>query len=70
MVVRSRTTQTDWNKNIWKQVAGAYDPASVLYDIGKRVVEIYAQAFESGGKPLPSAPAFGHLLARLVQLTD
>ncbi|MEO6421961.1 MAG: CRISPR-associated helicase Cas3', partial [Candidatus Nitrotoga sp.] len=60
----------DWNKNIWKQVAGAYDPAAELRDIGKRVVEIYPQAFESGGEPLPIAPAFGHLLAGLVQLAD
>jgi CRISPR-associated endonuclease/helicase Cas3 len=60
----------DWNKNIWKQVAGAYDPAAVLHDIGKRVVDVYPQAFESGGKPLPDAPAFGHLFAGLVQLAD
>jgi len=60
----------DWNQNIWKQVAGAYDPAAVLHDIGKRVAAIYPQAFESGGKPLPDAPAFGHLFAGLVQLAD
>jgi CRISPR-associated endonuclease/helicase Cas3 len=60
----------DWNKNIWKQVAGAYDPATVLCDIGKRAEAIYPQAFESGGKPLPDAPAFGHLFAGLVQLAD
>ncbi|MHB1621433.1 MAG: CRISPR-associated endonuclease Cas3'' [Sulfuricella sp.] len=60
----------DWNKNIWKQVAGAYDPAAELHDIGKRVAAIYPQAFESGGKPLPDAPAFGHLFAGLVQLAD
>ncbi len=60
----------DWNKNIWKQVAGAYDPAVVLQDIGERAVANYPQAFESGGKPLPDAPAFGHLFAGLVQLAD
>lgn len=60
----------DWNKNIWKQVAGAYDPAAVLLEIRKCVVDIYPQAFQSGGKPLPDAPAFGHLFAGLVQLAD
>ncbi|MCL5669522.1 MAG: CRISPR-associated helicase Cas3' [Gammaproteobacteria bacterium] len=60
----------DWNKNIWKQVAGAYDPAAVLKDIGERVLALYPQAFEVGGKPLPDAPAFGHLFAGLVQLVD
>jgi CRISPR-associated endonuclease/helicase Cas3 len=60
----------DWNKNIWKPVAGIYAPATVLCDIGKRVEMIYQQAFEPGGKPLPNAPAFGHLFAGLVQLAD
>lgn len=60
----------DWNKNIWKPVVGIYDPAAVLQDIGERVAEIYPQAFEAGGKPLPDAPAFGHLFAGLVQLAD
>jgi len=60
----------DWNKNIWKQVAGVYDPAAVLHDIGERILVLYPQAFETGGKPLPDAPAFGHLFAGLVQLAD
>jgi CRISPR-associated endonuclease/helicase Cas3 len=60
----------DWNKNIWKQVAGAYDPATVLHKIGKRAVAIFPQAFESGGEPLPDTHAFGHLFAGLVQLAD
>ena len=33
----------DWNKNIWKQVSGAYDPTTVLSDIVKRVEAIYPQ---------------------------
>lgn len=65
-----KDTPGDWNKNIWKQVDGAYDPASVLQDIGKRVVALYPQAFEPCGEPLPTAPAFGHLFAGLVQLAD
>lgn len=61
---------SDWNKNIWKQWAGAYDPAAILQDIGERVLICYPQAFEASGKPLPDAPAFGHLFAGLVQLAD
>ncbi len=60
----------DWNKNIWKPVAEAYDPAAELRDIGRRVMAIYPQAFTAGGEPLPDAPAFGHLFAGLVQLAD
>lgn len=60
----------DWNRNIWKAVAGTYTPADVLKEIGRRAEEIFPQAFESGGEPLPNAPAFGHLLAGLVQLAD
>jgi len=60
----------DWNKSIWKPVADIYDPAAVLQDIGERVLLLYPQAFASGGKPLPDAPAFGHLFAGLVQLAD
>lgn len=55
---------------IWKNVSAAYNPAIVLQDIGERVVALYPQAFEPGGKPLPDAPAFGHLFAGLVQLAD
>lgn len=61
----------DWNKNIWKQVAGAYDPAEVLKDISERAVAMYPRAFEKlNCKTLPDAPAFGHLFAGLVQLAD
>ena len=65
-----KDSPSDWNQNIWKKVSDAYDPAVVLKDIGERVVAIYPQAFQSGGKPLPDAPAFGHLFAGLVQLAD
>lgn len=60
----------DWNKNIWKAVAGTYAPASVLTEIGERAGVIFPQAFEQGGEPLPDAPAFAHLFAGLVQLAD
>ena len=60
----------DWNRNIWKAVAGAYAPADVLKEIGERAEAIYPQAFEPDGEPLPGAHAFGHLFAGLVQLAD
>lgn len=60
----------DWNKNIWKPVADAYDPAAELRGISQRVMAIYPQAFIAGSEPLPDAPAFGHLFAGMVQLAD
>lgn len=65
-----KNTPVDWNKNIWKQNAGAYDPAAVLQDIVECVLTLYPKAFEAGDKLLPDAPAFGHLFAGLVQLAD
>ena len=59
-----------WSKKIWASETSAYNPATVLHDIGKRVVALYPQAFVTGGEPLPDAPAFGHLFAGLVQLAD
>ena len=55
---------------IWTNVSDTYNPAAVLQDISEHVLTLYPQAFESGGEPLPTAPAFGHLLAGLVQLAD
>lgn len=60
----------DWNKNIWKPVAGSYSPSTVLKEIGKRAEAIFPQAFKPGGEPLPEAHAFAHLFAGLVQLAD
>lgn len=60
----------DWNKLIWKQVPGSYDPAIVLRDIGECIANNYPQAFESSSNSLPNSPAFGHLFAGLVQLAD
>lgn len=65
-----KDTPCDWNKNIWKQVIDAYNPADVLKDINERAVVIYPRAFEPNCKPLPDTPAFGHLFAGLVQLAD
>jgi len=65
----------DWNRAIWKPVIGAngqslYDPAPIIEQIGRRVTDLYPEAFAPGGDPLPDAPAFGHLFAGLVQLAD
>lgn len=65
-----KDTPVNWNKNIWKQVAGAYDPVVVLKDISERAIAMYPRAFEPVCKTLPDAPAFGHLFAGLVQLAD
>lgn len=65
----------DWPRANWKQVIGAdgqavYDPAPVLTEIGQRALDLYPDAFATGGEPLPDTPAFGHLFAGLVQLAD
>lgn len=66
----------DWNRNIWKSVLDRrqnkvlYDPYNILKEIGGCAETIYPQAFETGGEPLPEAPAFAHLYAGLVQLAD
>ncbi|EXJ14509.1 CRISPR-associated helicase/endonuclease Cas3 [Imhoffiella purpurea] len=65
----------DWTRAIWKPVVAMdgevlYDPAPVLAEIGRGVVELYPDAFASGGDPLPETPAFSHLFAGLVQLAD
>lgn len=65
-----KDTPADWGRSIWKQAGNNYDPAAVLTDMGKRVMALFPEAFEAGGKPLPDAPPFGHLFAGLVQLAD
>ncbi|MBK5969327.1 MULTISPECIES: CRISPR-associated helicase Cas3' [Thiorhodovibrio] len=65
----------DWARAIWKPVINsngqtAYDPAAALEQIGKGASERFPDAFAPGGEPFPTAPAFGHLFAGLVQLAD
>lgn len=60
----------DWDRNIWRKAGEAYDPAATLSEIGARAIAAYPRAFETGGRPLPDRPAFGHLFAGLVQLAD
>ena len=61
------------SEKIWLpagQGLSAYDPAETLRRIGALSRQSYPLAFESGGDPLPDAPAFSHLFAGLVQLAD
>lgn len=60
----------DWSRSIWKAVPNAYDPAVSLKEIGCYARYLYPLAFQSDGEDLPSASAFGHLFAGLVQLAD
>lgn len=61
--------------DIWKPVHATadgpgYSPAQTLQEIGKKMRQVFAQAFEPSDAPLPDAPAFVHLFAGLVQLAD
>jgi CRISPR-associated endonuclease/helicase Cas3 len=63
------------NRSVWQPVKKpdgtlVYDPAAVLRDIGDQARGLFPGAFIPGSAPLPDAPAFGHLLAGLVQLAD
>ncbi|MFM0321949.1 CRISPR-associated helicase Cas3' [Caballeronia glebae] len=60
---------------IWRPVRDAsgrelYSPANTLKQIGDALRQHFPLAFEPGGEPLPSTPAFVHLFAGLVQLAD
>jgi CRISPR-associated endonuclease/helicase Cas3 len=60
---------------IWRPVRDAagrdlYSPAIALKEIGAALRQHFPLAFDSGGEPLPSTPAFVHLFAGLVQLAD
>lgn len=65
-----KDTPADWGRSIWQQAGNDYDPATVLNEMGERVMALFPDAFEAGGKPLPDASPFGHLFAGLVQLAD
>lgn len=69
-----RPVGADTSQSIWEPVReGArlvYDPADAIYAMGQCVQRIYPQAFVSSAAELPTAPAFAHLFAGLVQLSD
>ncbi|MDR5807509.1 CRISPR-associated helicase Cas3' [Caballeronia sp. LZ019] len=60
---------------IWKPVrdregAAIYSPKDALANIGEQLQQAFPLAFEPGGEPLPSSPAFVHLFAGVVQFAD
>ena len=58
------------NSQIWKPV-GSLDPQEYVARIGWLLKEKwFPQAFETGGPPLPSAPAFQHHFLGLCNLAD
>lgn len=61
-------------KYLWRpvQVAGqtAYSPQATLQHLGRRVQQLFPEAFTPDEAELPTAPAFVHLFAGLVQLAD
>lgn len=67
-------TANPWHlRQIWDSVRidghPVYCPTETLRDIGKKLTNWFAPAFDPG-PPLPDAPAFGHWFAGLVQLAD
>ncbi|MFM0327640.1 CRISPR-associated helicase Cas3' [Caballeronia glebae] len=60
---------------IWEPVTQpdgtqCYDPQAILQEIGRAAQAMYPLAFTGGTPALPTAPAFAHLFAGLVQLAD
>ncbi len=53
----------------WK-AAGAYDPIVALDRLRADADDLFPSAFSDAGESLPSAPAFCHAIAGLVQLAD
>ena len=66
----SKQTDVIWKPVLDKTGAVLYDPAATLASMGERVKCSFPQAFEKCLQPLPDQPAFVHLFAGLVQLSD
>lgn len=70
---RTDPANTRHLRRIWQVVKSddgtAYDPAETMKDIGCKLLDWFAPAFEPGDE-LPATPAFAHLFAGLVQLAD
>lgn len=69
-----RPVAADENQKRWDPVQAdthlVYDPAEVIAAMGQRIQVLYPQAFVGAAPELPTAPAFAHLFAGLVQLAD
>lgn len=67
--VTADASQTIWNP-IQDGAQPVYDPAEAITAMGQRIQALYPQAFAASAAELPTAPAFAHLFAGLVQLAD
>ncbi|WP_345539833.1 CRISPR-associated helicase Cas3' [Variovorax defluvii] len=69
-----RPTGADAAEAIWQPVADGprtiYDPAEAVAAMGQRILALFPRAFDAHASELPTAPAFAHLFAGLVQLAD
>lgn len=69
-----RPVSSDSSAAVWYPMHGpegqTYDPADVIAQIGQAVQVQYGEAFALDAPPLPEGPAFTHLFAGLVQLSD
>ncbi|MDE2786643.1 MAG: CRISPR-associated helicase Cas3' [Chloroflexota bacterium] len=54
---------------LWRRY-GELDPQEQVYRIGRLVREWFPEAFNEGGRPLPSAPQFQHHFLGLCNLAD
>jgi CRISPR-associated endonuclease/helicase Cas3 len=63
-----------FDTQLWQPVVSdgveVYSPRRTLAEIGEQIQKLFPLAFTQLDKPLPTAPAFAHLFAGLVQLAD
>lgn len=66
--------QDSHGAGVWQPVRNGavvvYDPADAVASMGQAIQHHYPLAFDASAAPLPDTPAFVHLFAGLVQLTD
>lgn len=66
--------QDSHGAGVWQPVRNGtvvvYDPADAVVAMGQAIQHHYPLAFDASAAPLPDTPAFVHLFAGLVQLTD
>ncbi|HRD98751.1 MAG TPA: CRISPR-associated helicase Cas3' [Rubrivivax sp.] len=69
-----RPVAADSAAAIWEPVLRGdqlfYDPADAIAAMGRKVQELFPDAFVTDAPELPDSPAFAHLFAGLVQLAD
>lgn len=66
----SRVSIKDWVPVIDRTGRVEYAPLPILQAMTETAVKLFPTAFEPVERPLPSAPAFAHLFAGLVQFAD